>query len=60
MSTSDIACRSCGHVLAKKHHSGRITSEPGIRSVYRPDGHVEYVCPCGVKRTVVQQVKKAA
>lgn len=61
MSRSAIACRSCSHVLARKHHSGNITFEVGIRVVLLRDGRVQAQCPCGDARVVApSRMKRAA
>ena len=61
MSNSSIQCRSCGRTLAKRHHSGNITFEVGIRIVMLKYGRVQAKCPCGDARAFLpEQPKKAA
>ena len=60
MSTSSIECRECGNVVAKRHHSGRVNFEVGIRVVLLKDGRVQAVCPCGGTRVIVSDSQRRA
>lgn len=58
MSQSVIECRACRHMLAKRHHSGRVRICVGIPTTILPDGRVQLACPCG-HRQVISSVPKA-
>lgn len=60
MSQSAIQCRACQHVIAKRHHSGNITTTVGIRTVVTPDGQTKAVCPCGHKQVLYTRAKPQA
>lgn len=55
MSTSAIQCRrpDCGHIIARRHHSGNVQFETGVRVVMLKDGRIQAVCPCGTARAFV-------
>ena len=50
MSRSFIECRKCSHKLARRHHSGNLAFEVGIRLVLLKGGRLQAKCPCGEVR----------
>lgn len=60
MSTSAIACRECGHLIAKRHHTGDVKTEVGIRTVVKPDGRILALCPCGRRQAIYTKAQPRA
>lgn len=60
MSTSSIECRDCGNVVAKRHHTGNVRFEVGVRVVLLKDGRVQAECPCGSTRVIVSDSQRKA
>ena len=60
MSSSNIECRECGSVVARRHHTGNVRFEAGVRVVLLRDGRVQAECPCGGTRVIVSDSQRKA
>ena len=59
MSRRDWACRGCGRVLARRHHTGRLHADPEVTVYVEPKGrtgpYTRLICPaCGRHRDYVE------